>query len=222
MSHSRSQLPCFLKLRLTTMAVAIGERVKKGTFRPCIETIPTSTLMGCFHEHFGLRNLTAIGFFEENCYQKKLHTYAPFDSAIGTAKLPLVMEYLAPRDGIGSITGNIYVASSDDSSRIFNNSRDYLVSLGALRSKGFGQLRLRFEEEVQPMPRVGYLKGNLRESDASAFGIDLEEDIISPNYGFLFRPDVHRISGQYERALFAGTILEGPEFLIGDEYQYDR
>lgn len=222
MSNNRSRLPSFLRLHLTTLAVAIGERVKKGTFRPCVETIPTSTLMGCFFEHFGFRDFVAIGFFDKDSYQKKLHTYAPFDSAIGTAKLPLVIEYLAPKDGIKEITGDIYVAASDETRCIFNDNSDYLVSIGAMRSKGFGQLRLRLKQEVQPITKIGYLRGRLRENDALAFGIDPKRDIISPNYGYLFRPDMHRISGHYERAILPGTILEGPDFLIEEEYQYDR
>lgn len=214
-------LPKFLKLQLTAKAVAIGERVKKGTFRPCVETIPTSTLMGCFIEHFGLSNFVAIGLFERDSYVKKLHTYAPSDSAIGMAKLPLIIEYLAPKDNTEELTGNVFISATEETNRIFNCDKDFLVSLGALRSKGFGQVRLHFDSELQPIRKVGYLRGNLRESDASAFGIDLQKDLISTNYGFLFRPDIHRISGQYERALFSGTILEGPDFLIGEEYNYD-
>ena len=42
-----------LHFKLSTQAVAIGERVKGGTFRPCIATIPTSTLKGAFKEQFG-------------------------------------------------------------------------------------------------------------------------------------------------------------------------
>lgn len=222
MSDNLLPLPRFLKLRLTTQAIAIGERVKKGTFRPCVETLPTSTLMGCFQEHFGLFGFVAIGFFKKNSYQKKLYTYAPFDSATGTAKLPIVLEYLAPRENNLEINGEIFVTATDETRRIFENNGNYLVSIGALRSKGFGQCQLCLEEEVQPRLKVGYLRGNLREKDAPVFGIDLQKALISPNYGYLFRPDLHRISGQYERALFAGTILEGPDFLIGDEYHYDR
>ncbi len=222
MADNRPPVPPFLKLRLTIKAVAIGERVKRGTFRPCVETLPTSTMMGCLREHFGLEDVVAIGFFDHNTYQKKLFTYAPFDAAIGTAKLPLTIEYLAPAKGRQEIVAAVYVAATEQTRRVFANQVSHTVTIGALRSKGFGQCQLWFESEIQPERRVGYLRGNLRESDAPAFGIDVQRDVIRPCYGYLFRPDGYRIGGQYERALFAETILEGPDFLIGKEYPYDR
>lgn len=222
MGDSRSSLPSFLKLQLTTQAVAVGERVKKGTYRPCVETLPTSTLMGCIKEYFGLEAVT-IGFFDPRTYRKETFTYAPFDSAVGTAKLPLTLEYLAPTDGNREISGEVYIAATPETRAIFADSgREHTVALGALRSKGFGECALRFESEVQPQRKVGYLRGNLRETDAAAFGIDLSRDLIRPQYGYLFRPDAYRIGGQYERALFVGTILDGPDFLIEREYVYDR
>lgn len=216
------RMPRFLKLRLTTQAIAIGERVKRGTFRPCVETLPTSTLMGCLKEHFGLENVVAIGFFDNKTYQKKLFTYAPFDTAIGTAKLPLTLEHLAPSNGRQEIVAAVYVAATEQTRRIFANRVPHTVTIGALRSKGFGNCQLQFEDEAQPERKTGYLRGHLRETDAPAFGIDLERDIICLRYGYLFRPDPYRIGGRYERALFVGTILEGPDFLIGEEYPYDR
>ena len=222
MGDSRPPLPSFLRLRLTTQAVAIGERVKKGTFRPCVETLPTSTLMGCFKEYFGL-DAVAIGFFDLKTYRKETFTYSPFNSAVGTAKLPLTLEYLAPKDGYREITGEIYVAASPQTRATFAASdREHTVALGALRSKGFGECALSFESEVQPQHKAGYLRGNLRETDAAAFGINLSHDLIRPRYGYLFRPDAYRIGGQYERALFMGTILDGPDFLLEREYVYDR
>lgn len=222
MGDSRSPLPSFLKLRLTTQAVAVGERVKKGTFRPCVETLPTSTLMGCFKEYFGIEAVS-IGFFDPGTFRKETFTYAPFDSAVGTAKLPLTLEYLAPRDGYREITGEIYVVATPQTQAIFGDANQvYTVALGALRSKGFGECALHFEGEVQPGRKVGYLRGNLRETDAASFGLDLSRDVVRPRYGYLFRPDPYRIGGRYERALFVGTILDGPDFLMEREYVYDR
>jgi len=222
MVSNRLPLPQFLKLRLATQSVAIGERVKKGTFRPCVETLPTSTLMGCFREHFGLIDVVAIGFFDRKTYQKKLFTYAPFDAAISTAKLPIILEYLAPKEGHREVTGEVYIADTKETHHIFADEQTQIVTLGALRSKGFGKCRLDFEAAVQPVRKVGYIRGNLRENDAPAFGIDLKRDLICPHYGYLFRPDADRIGGKYELALLIGTILEGPDFMIGEEYTYDR
>lgn len=216
-------LPTFIHLRLTTQAVVVGERVKKGTFRPCVETLPTSTLMGCFHEHFGLKETVAIGFLQPTSYRKDSFTYAPFDACLRTAKLPLTVEHLLPAIGRSQIEGVVYVAATPEAKAVFTLDKGlWSVTLGALRSKGFGQCSLEYIEEVTPTRRVGYLRGHLRETDAPVFGIDLARDLIRPRYGYLFRPDPNHISGQYERALFTDTILSGPDFLIGEEYTYDR
>lgn len=223
MSETRSSLPVFIRLRLTTSAVVIGERVKKGTFRPCVETLPSSTLMGCFREHLGLRETVAIGFFQPEGYRKVTFTYAPFDTCLRTAKLPLTLEHLVPATGRREIEGVVYVAATSEARTVFTPGQGpWSVTLGAMRSKGFGQCSLEYLEEVTPTWRTGYLRGHLRETDAPAFGIDLAQDVVRPRYGYLFRPDSHRIGGRYERALFIGTILSGPDFLIGEEYTYDR
>ncbi len=212
----------FFKLSLTTQAVAIGERIKKGTYRPCIETLPTSTLMGCFKEFFGLESVASIGFFVKGTYQKSLLSYAPFDAALGTAKLPLTLEYLSTGNDHKEIKGEVYITATEQTRAIFAEKVvTHQVILGAFRSKGLGLCQLKFERELQPERKRGYLRGNFRETDAPDFGIDLKKDIISPRYGYLFRPDNYRIGGQYEKALFVGTILEGPDFLIGEEYIYD-
>jgi hypothetical protein len=213
----------FLKLRLTTQAIAVGERIKKGTFRPCIETLPTSTLMGCFYQYFELQDNVVIGFFERDTYQKAIFTYAPFDASLGTAKLPLSLEYLAPKEGLQEIAGEVYIEATNATRSIFTkNGGTHQVVMGALRSKGFGHCKLSFEKEIQPERKVGYLRGNLRISDLAAFGITPRKDVILERYGYLFRPDAYHVSGKYEKALFTGTILEGPDFLIEGEYRYDR
>ncbi len=222
MSELCSSLPTFILLRLTTRAVAIGERVKKGTFRPCVETLPSSTLIGCLREHFGLEETVAIGFFQKEAYRKETFTYAPFDAHLRTSKLPLTLEYLVPTVGRREIQGEVYVANTSEAKAVFTPvGGPWYITLGAMRSKGFGQCLLEYVKEVTPSRRTGYLRGHFRETDASAFGIKVPQDIIRPRYGFLFRPDSYLIGGRYERALFAGSILTGPDFLIGEDYAYD-
>jgi len=179
-------------------------------------------MMGCLQEHFGLDDVVSIGFFDPKTYRKEIFTYAPFDTALETAKLPLTLEYLASKDRNRLIRADVYVLATEETRRIFTDGSTHVVWIGAFRSKGFGECRLKFEAEVQPQRKLGYLRGHLRETDAPAFGIDLQRDLIRPCYGYLFRPDAYRIGGSYERALFVGTILEGPDFLIGKEYLYDR
>ncbi|SRR5581483_1751463 len=223
MPESRPPLPTFFHLRLTTRAIAIGERVKKGTFRPCVDNLPSSTLIGCLREHFGLTQAVAIGIFRPGSYRKETLTYAPFDACLRTAKVPLTLEYLVPAAGEREVQADVYVVSTPEASRVFKTSPGYwVISLGGMRSKGLGESLLKYIEETKPKRRTGTLLAHMRESDAPALGIDLEQDLIRPRYGYLFRPGSCRIGGQYERALFTGTILTGPDFLIGEEYPYDR
>jgi len=206
----------FLHFELNTQALAIGERIKGGTFRPCIETIPTSTLKGSFRDHFGLEDVLAIGFFREGTYQKDVFTYAPFDSFLGTAKLPISLEYLKPANGTKAVEANIYVVKNEVVKLLVKDVPTE-ISLGALKSKGFGRCELRYIGEIKPNLKVGYLKGRAFEDECNAFGII---KVIKPCYGYLFYP-TSEVSGVYKRALFEGSIIEGPEILIKGEYKYD-
>ncbi len=217
------ETPIFIHLSLTTSRVVVGERIKKGTYRPCVESLPTSTLMGCFREHFELKETVSIGVLRSGSYRKKICTYSPFDTHLRTAKLPLTLQYLAPADARGKIEADIYVVGTSEARAVFRPGYgSWVVALGAMRSKGFGECLLQYVEDVRPTRRTGYLRANMRESDALAFGIDPIHDLIRPHYGYLFRPDSYRVGGQYERSLFIGTILTGPDFLVGEEYIYDR
>ncbi len=208
----------FLHFELRTQAIAIGERIKGGTFRPCIENIPTSTLKGSFRDHFGLTDALAIGFFRERTYEKDTFTYAPFDAFLGTAKLPISLEYLKPTNGTEALKANIYVVKNKAAESLVKTTSTE-ISLGALKSKGFGRCELRYIGEVKPDLKVGYLKGRLLEEECSAFGIT---KVIKPCYGYLFYP-TSEVNGVYKRALFEGSIIEGPKILIKEEeeYKYD-
>jgi hypothetical protein len=206
----------FLHFRLSTQAVAIGERVKGGTFRPCIGTIPTSTLKGAFKERFGLENVAAIGFFDKTSYQKALFTYSPFDTMLNAPKVPITIEYLKPKDGFSSVAADVYALKDESISSL--TTIPVQISIGALKSKGFGRCSINYLGEVSSKLKVGYLKGRLLEKEeAAVFGI---MNIIKASYGYLFYPK-NKITGVYKRALFQGSIIEGPEILIDGEYRYD-
>ncbi|GAB6283676.1 MAG: hypothetical protein STSR0008_24650 [Ignavibacterium sp.] len=207
----------FLHFEVNAQAIAIGERIKGGTFRPCIETIPTSTLKGSFRDNFGLTDALAIGFFREGTYEKDTFTYAPFDAFLGTAKLPISLEYLKPANGIKVVGADIYVVKNE-TTEFFTKVTSTEISLGALKSKGFGRCKLRYIREVKPDSKIGYLRGRLLEQEHNAFGIT---KVIKPCYGYLFYP-TSEVSGIYKRALFEGSIIEGPEILIKKGYKYDH
>lgn len=206
----------FLHFELKSRALAIGERIKGGTFRPCIETIPTSTLKGSFKEHFGLTDALAIGFFREGTYDKEIFTYAPFDTFLGTTKLPISLEYIKPANGKKAIEADMYVVKNKSAESLAKITTTE-ISLGALKSKGFGKGELTYMKEVKSNLKVGYLKGRLLEEECTIFGIT---KVIKPCYGYLFYP-TSEVSGVYKRALFEGSIIEGPDILIREKYKYD-
>lgn len=207
----------FLHFELKTQALAIGERIKGGTFRPCIENIPTSTLKGCFRDYFGLADALAIGFFREGTYKKDIFIYAPFDMLLGTAKLPISLEYLKPENGNTAVIADVYVVKNETTEFLIKATPTEIF-LGALKSKGFGRCELQFVNEIKSDIKKGYLKGRLLEEECNAFGI---AKVIKPCYGYLFYP-TSKVSGVYKRALFERSIIEGPKILIKEElYKYD-
>lgn len=206
----------FLHFELKTKALAIGERIKGGTFRPCIETIPTSTLKGSFRDHLGLEDVLAIGFLRGGTYQKDIFTYAPFDAFLGTAKLPISLDYLKPANGTKAVEADIYVVKNE-AVKLLVKDAPTVIYLGALKSKGFGMCELKYIGEIKLNSKIGYLKGRLLEDECSEFGIT---KVIKPCYGYLFYP-TSEVSGVYKRALFEGSVIEGPEILIKGEYKYD-
>jgi hypothetical protein len=209
----------FLHFELRTQAIAIGERIKGGTFRPCIETIPTSTLKGAFKVHFGLDNALAIGFFRKETYERSIFTYAPFDTLLGTAKLPISLEYLKPKTRFPKVIADIYVAKDGSGATdVLIRLTPTEISIGAMKSKGFGRCEIAYVDEISPNIGVGYLKGRLLEEECDTFGIS---EVIKPCYGYLFYP-TSTVKGVYKKALFEGSIIEGPEILIEKEYKYDH
>lgn len=207
----------FLHFELKTQAIAIGERIKGGTFRPCIETIPTSTLKGALRDYFGFTDALVIGFFRKGIYEKEVFTYAPFDTLLGTAKLPISMEYLKPVNGTTAVLADIFVVKNGAMEALIEATPTE-ISIGALKNKGFGRCQLKYISEVKPKLKVGYLKGRLLEEECSDFGLT---KVIKRHYGYLFYP-TSKVGGVYKRALFERSIIEGPEILIEEEYRYDH
>lgn len=207
----------FLHFELKTQAIAIGERVKGGVFRPCVETIPTSTLKGALKTHFGIQETAAIGFFRRETYEKSIFTYAPFDTLIRTAKLPISLEYLKPKKGFPAVLADIYIVN-DGALEFLINSVPTEIFIGAMKSKGFGKCQIRFIDKVRSAIKTGYLRGRLLEEECTTFGIS---KVISPRYGYLFFP-TSPVKGIYKRALFERSIIGGPEILIEEEYEYDH
>jgi len=206
----------FIKFKVNAQSVAICERIKKGNYRPCIETIPSSTVAGFIKDYFAINDVYGIGFFQEGTYEKETFIYAPFDNVLDNAKLPISIEYLRPINGMHDISAEVYILLSDETKQIANID-GFTISIGALRNKGFGECHFIKEEIIEPGVKVGYLKGRLREFEAEKFGI---ERILRPIYGYLFKP-TSEIGGEWVRALFEESIIRGYDFIIGKEYIYE-
>ena len=224
-------MPCtkeFYKLSLQSAALAIGQRAKGRTFRPCVETLPTSMIAGAMNEYFPGKRIVGIGFFRKATYQKAYFTHAPLNRRTGTSVLPLTLEYLEPAPDKGYVEADVYLPRTDGADLVAG-SLPLELSIGALRYKGFGRIRLdivgvvtaseKASREHGWFPyRTGYFEGEIRETELEDFGIE----VIAARYGYLFEPDRDNSrTGRYRRAIFPGSLIKAPAFLVSQEYKYD-
>ncbi len=87
-----------VELVLEIENIVIGERIKGGVFRPCQETIPSSTIEGAIWHYLG-ENVPAVGFFKEGTYELAEFTCSVRDRMLDTAKVPIFTSYLRPIAG---------------------------------------------------------------------------------------------------------------------------
>jgi len=218
----------FYKLSFRSGALAIGQRMKGGTFRPCVETLPSSTLSGALAEFFPGVRAAALGFLRAGSYQKAYFTYSPRDPRTGSSVLPLTLEYLAPAPGCDYVEGDVYLPHTSVADEVVK-ALPLDLSMGALRYRGFGQVHLELISLITaadsfPTDRVsfpyrrGYFEGRVRENEIEEFDIK----IIAPRYGYLLEPDDRNPrTGRYRRSIFPGSLIEAPAFLVAKEYKYD-
>jgi hypothetical protein len=214
----------FFKYKFRCQCLYVGERTKKGTFRPSISPIgqkyktggrtsrvmplPYSTVTGSIKAVLGYEiNLHGIGKIT-GC-TKAYMSVAPNDAAIGTSKLPITVEYLT------NVRGELYIRKTEDFP-----SADFLTSeliLGGMKSKGFGTCVVMPGEEIQPkiIERPGRLLSRIFLDDEimGQFGI-MRRNIAKPYFGYLFRR-TSEFDGYYQKSLFEGSIIRnGYDFLV--------
>lgn len=202
-----------LKLELKIDSIIIGERVKGGIYRPCLETIPTSTVQGTFKYHLGL-DLKGAGFFISGTYEVKDFTYSIKDKFLEVAKMPIITSCLYPKGG-EKIKAIIYI--KHDISIDKGNFQNLKLTIGALKSKGFGKAEVINVEEIESNIKQGLLKVRVLESESSSLGIS----VISPVYGYLFCVE-NPVSGIYKRALIEGSLVKAPEVFLKEVTFYDE
>jgi hypothetical protein len=207
--------------------LCIGERMKKGTFRPCLDVLPCSSVMGMLISYLGWQPPTpeepfpicAVGGKLEG--RREILTFSPSDLGRNVAKIPLTIEYLA------DARGEFFVKKT----KFFQNSKIFVAKLekieqrwgfflGAFKSKGFGRCKITNEGEVNEgkaceaklIEEKMTLKSRIYAAPdfLAALGIG---EIIKPRYGYLFRKDSME-TGYYQKSIFEGSrILQGFDFL---------
>jgi hypothetical protein len=200
----------FLVYCLQSDALCLGERVKKGTYRTTVTTVPYSQITGALRAHFA-GDIHAVGYFvrpdpsnpEDLAAHTETVTFALVDSVRGTAKLPIEVQVLT------DVKAQIYVRLNDD-------TRDLPplihLSMGAYRNKGLGACVLDY---TMTMDGYEVMKGELlTRIPENRLGLFEVRRVHRHVYGYLFEPDEAHESGCYVRSLFEGSIVEGPSFLV--------
>ena len=205
----------FIEYRLTSPALCLGERVKKGTYRSTVLTIPYSQITGALWATFGPgegeHRLEAVGVFTQPDpgdpadVARHLQTLVVGlrDVARDVAKLPIETRVLV------DVVGRVFVLRNPFSEQL---PTSFTLRMGAGRSKGLGKCVLERTERNHNLQQVwGQLPTRIPEYRRATFGIT---EVLRPVYGYLFRPDEHHESGAYVRALFEGSRVRGPQFLV--------
>ena len=144
-------------------------------------------------------------------------TYSVRDTLLGISKMPIIANCLAAKTKEEKIKAKVYVPH-DKKENLQDGLLDTEFQMGALKSKGFGKCKVARIESKECEIKQGNLKVKLFESEIEEFGIEL----ITPVYGYLFKPDEFSIGGVYRRALFPGSLANAPEVLLKEVMYYDK
>ncbi len=194
-----------MSMNCDLMPLYLGERPKGTIFKPCIKTIPYSQISGALNSRFGISTAKAAGYLIDRVgYNKTSYlVYSPRDRYVGKSKVPLEVEFLA------DVVGKVFVLK-DENTQSFLNS--FEISLGGLRSKGFGRCTLTRKSIIKESePERGTLATRIPVKQSESFGI---KNVLRPTYGYLFEPIPGTFTGNYVLSLFEGSEVIGPQFLL--------
>jgi len=228
----------FIEYTITSDMLCMGERIKKGQFRPTVTTIPYSQITGALKAVFGDKEIHAVGYFPFNNEQEfrgkhtQILTYSPRDRAVNTSIIPLYIEYLA------DVEGMVFIAETKDIRDELESNESISIYMGAFKSKGFGSCTLKDRRKISeedldiregvlntriPIAKVEDMKGidgntNKRLIDEGKTNEFLKanfciEKVTKARYGYLFEP-TSKTSGCYVLSLFEGSVVKGPGFLL--------
>ena len=236
----------FIEYTLTSGMLCMGERIKKGQFRPTVTTIPYSQITGALKAVFGNKDIHAVGYFPFDNEQEfrgkhtQILTYSPRDRAVNTSIIPLYIEYLA------DVEGKVFIAETEDITDELESNESISIYMGAFKSKGFGRCTLSDRKKINeedldihegilntriPIAKfedINGIDGNtnkklIDEGEPTDF---LKkrfciEKVIKARYGYLFEP-TSKTPGCYVLSLFEGSVIQGPGFLLRDDNGGDR
>lgn len=200
------------KLDVELESVIIGERIKGGIYRPCLETLPSSTIKGAFKQALGIE-VKGVGIFRPGTYKFSEILYSIQDRYLEISKFPIISSCLYPCED--KIIAEVYISSEN-----LVNKDDFSslrFTIGALKSKGFGKARVVNISEINPTIKQGILNIRVLENDCDALRIES----ISPIYGYLFYPD-NPVYGSYKKSLFEGSLVKAPEIFLKEVTYYDE
>ncbi|MFA4956582.1 MAG: hypothetical protein WC556_06365 [Candidatus Methanoperedens sp.] len=234
----------FFKFDFSSELLILGERFKKGQYRPVITTIPYSQITGALQAKFGnsknadkSKQIHACGHFlykDEDEFKEnhiKTLTYSPRNRSTDTSIIPIYTEYLH------RVKGEVYLKENEDVKEILSQKGEISFWMGGLKSKGFGECKLINKEIV---PRADSREGELNTrlplfklNDANfEAGKEEIEKLVEEGKPTRFLHDVFGIErvktanfgylfeptsetdGKYVLSLFEGSIVEAPGFLL--------
>jgi hypothetical protein len=120
----------FAQYELSSDILSICERTKKGTFKPCIQTIPYSTITGSLRNRFNISDMHAVGVFHKSHLDriaefKGFHIYSPRSVFEDVAKVPLRIESLT------SVRASVYILlHNEELGRWCEDNQTFNVTMG--------------------------------------------------------------------------------------------
>ncbi len=210
----------FWEYKLTTRidnrrgAICLGERIKKGTYRSTVTTIPYSQITGALRAALHLpkdeaAQIHAVGTFT-NLNRLEDHlatvTMGMRQRVSGAAQIPI--DTIALVD----VEGRVFVEVNAVTEKWDETHPTIVVKMGAYRNKGLGRCRLDWARKIEVTDTArGLLATRIPEAQLARFGIG---EVVKPVYGYLFQPDGTYTTGTYVRALFEKSIVNAPSFLL--------
>ena len=204
----------FWEYEVSAETLLIGERIKKGTFRPVVpmsengyRPLPYSTAVGALREYLGLSfdaPVHATGYITKGTEESLV--IAPRDNVTGVAKLPITIQYLS------GVKGKLFILVDERTNKL---PEEFDLVMGGMRYKGFGLCRLtRQGRPMDPESAQGKLLTRIPEKALGNFGIEMKAGHYGPyRWGYLFKP-TSETGGVYVKALFEGSEVKAYKFLL--------